>query len=170
VFGKDVAAPAASSCCRMARMPALMTVHSCVQSSTALNAAKSQKYINLQDLLPRITYFLFLYRRDNLHQHLQDRFLQQDRSSFALFLPGILAVQSSPTHPGLPRGPRVCRSPRLCSLRSRWPPTVLCLTAAPFLAGPGRSCQLGIFRIRRDLRGRLLRRPKEQRNQQCAGL
>jgi hypothetical protein len=94
----------------------------------SLERSQKPEVYNLQDLLPRITYSLFLYHRDNLHQHLRDRFLPQDRFSFALFFPGILAVQSSSTHPtsvtnafhrfnlrygpGLPRGPRVCGSPR----------------------------------------------------------
>jgi hypothetical protein len=40
----------------------------------------------------------------------------------------------------------------------------------PFLGGPGRSRQPEVSHIRQDLRGRLLHRPNEQRNQQRAGL
>lgn len=150
-------------------------------NSTALDTAKARR-----------AHPLFLHCQDHPRQHIRDRFLP-DRSSFALFSPGILVVHSLSTHPtsvtnifhrfnlcyraSLPYGPRFCGSfatrdtgfsfplpnrfpaitnPRPCSPRSRSPPAVLSLMAASSLACPGRSCQLEVSRVRRDLRGRLL--------------
>jgi hypothetical protein len=57
-------------------------------NSTALDTAKARR-----------AHPLFLHCQDHPRQHLRDRFLPQDRSSFALFSPGILVVHSLSTHP-----------------------------------------------------------------------
>jgi hypothetical protein len=57
-------------------------------NSTALDTAKARR-----------AHPLFLHCQDHLCQHLRDRFLPQDRSSFVLFSPGILVVHSLSTHP-----------------------------------------------------------------------